>query len=428
MRLAFALVLASAAATACVSYALPPDDTAATTDAGTPVTVTTLAAPSSSSPGGKMSAAWAAFQIDDGPWQALSPKSEGVYVFPVDGARWALALACDDPRFESSTIAVERHPAVVTATAITLPDPCRLQPPNSFLVTGTLSNIPSATSWFEFGYPLEARGSVLPVQGTAATYELANVVDGTWDVAFAVRDTPAGPLTRTAILRGRKIDADLSLDVDLGGATSFVPKTRPMTIHAAVADENVTAYVWYSTGGPAGLSVGPQDVPLSRPDVLTSYSTIPESVVAATDRYVFEATSQISHEDPGARVVTGSFHAQMDLEITLPDALPSPTAKMPTATSVETTYAKQAGFESYVVDVSAQVTRRSVRRFVTTVDARIATGIETTPDLTSLAGFRPEWSLPDAQTVSVVTGIEPETTLGDGKLRRRTTSYVVVRP
>src|SRR4051812_30638512 len=124
MRAALAIVLASAASVACVSYALPPEDAPAV-DAGAVVTITTVAAPSPQSLGGKLSAIWAAYQIDDGAWQAIAPKSDGLYELPAAGATWALALACDDPVFESSTIAIERHPAATTKIEITLPDPCK---------------------------------------------------------------------------------------------------------------------------------------------------------------------------------------------------------------------------------------------------------------------------------------------------------------
>jgi hypothetical protein len=428
MRAALAIVLASATSVACVSYALPPEDAPAA-DAGAVVTITTVAAASSQSLGGKLSAVWAAYQIDDGAWQAISPKSDGLYEIPANGATWALALACDDRLFESSTIAIERHPATSTKIEITLPDPCKIQPPEAFRVTGTLSNIPTATSWFEFGYALESRGSVLPVQGSAASYELVNVASGTWDVAFAVRDTPSGPLTRAAILRAKPIAADTALDVDLGSATSFVPTTRSMHVHGVAADENLEPYVWYATGGPSGLAVGPQDVPIESSDVDVTYSTIPDAIAIAGDRYVFEITAQANHEDPTARVVSGSFHAPIPVDVVLPPAMPVPSAKITGPSRVETTYTKRDGALRYVVDVAASITRRSVRRFVTTIDARIATGVDTTPDLTSLAGFRPEWALPgDTHTEAIVTAVEPETPIGDGMMSRRATSVVVVTP
>ncbi len=432
MRASFAVVIVAAAASACVSYALPPEDAAPDAGGGgAAVTITTLAAPTTSSPGGKLSAAWAAFQIDDGPWQAVAPKSEGVYELGAKGARWAVAFACDDQDFETSTIAIHRRPASVTSLEVTLPDPCRIQPPAAFLVAGTLSNLPTATSWLEFGYPLESRGSVLPVNGTAATYELVNVVDGTWDIAFAVRDTPAGPLTRATIVRARPIRADVTLDLDLGGAPSFVPGLRSFVLRGVGDGEQVTPLVWFTTGGPTGLSLGPQDVPTTTSAPSMQYATIPSELQLAGDRYRIDAGARMrdgDRQDGVARAILGSFQQPLDLDLTLPEPIAAPTAQV-VATDpyirVATTYVPRAGTSAYVVEVAASVTRKSVRRFVMNVTAEVASPTETMPDLSALAGFRPEWGLPRATTLVKVTAIEPDAPLGDGTMHRESSNALL---
>jgi hypothetical protein len=430
--LAAAIALAASASTvSCVSYALPPLVDAGADAAPAAVTITTLAPPTTSAPGGKLSAAWAAWQVDDGAWQPLAPSDTGVYGLPSKGTRWAIALACDDTVAQSSTVAIYRRSASVTALEITLPDPCTLPPPPAFQLTGTLANVPTTTSWLEFGYPLESRGFVLPVNGTNAPYELVNVVNGTWDVAFGVRDTSTGPLTRVTILRARAVTRDDTLDLDLGsGATAaFTPGKRALLVHGVTADESLTPIVAYGTGGLAGLALGPQDVPPTPPDVAMTYSTVPSAAALAGDRYEVDVSAQVDKDIGTLREVSAAFHADMDVEVTLPDALPLPTATVAATqpyVRVATSFAPRAGSASYLVDVIASVTRRSQRRFVTSIEPGLLAPTETMPDLSSVTGFDPSWGLPSAHTTVTVTAIEPDAPFGDGTRHRQAAAQIIV--
>ncbi|HEY8079039.1 MAG TPA: hypothetical protein VIF62_33130 [Labilithrix sp.] len=395
----------------CVSYALPPLPDAGAAPAA--VTITTLAPATSSAPGGPVSAIWAAYALDDGPWQPLAATATGTYGLPKAAARWAVAFACDDSELQTSTIAVYRRPASLTTLEVTLPEPCTLARPPSFELSGTLANVPQTTSWLEFGYALESRGASLPTNGTSTPYDLVNVVEGTWDFAFGVRDDSGKPMTRAAIVRGKAVSADTTFDVDLG--TGFAPGQHALVVHGVTADENVTPTILYATGGPSGLAVGPQDVPVTTPDVTVAYSTIPDALQKPDDRYRLEVIAEVEKVDGATppRVVEGSFHVASDVEVTMPDPIAAPTATSDGA-HVTSSVPKRAGAASYVVDVAAEVTRRQVRRFTISIDAAIATDTETTPDLTSVDGFRPEWSLPSAPRTVTVSVVEPPVPLGDG--------------
>ncbi len=420
------VLVALLAVPACVSYALPPlpDDAGAT--APPVVTITTRAPTTTTAAGGPMSAVWAAYALDDGPWQPLAASGTGVYGIPKASARWAVAFACDDPQFQSSTIAIFRRPASIASLDVTLPDPCTLTRPPAFDLSGTLANVPSTTSWLEFGYALDSRGSSLPTTGTSTTYDLVNVVQGTWDFTFGVRDDPGRPMTRAVILRGKPVTADLSLDVDL--AAGFAPGEHALVVHGVTAAENVTPTMLYAIGGPSGLAVGPQDVPVTAPDVRTTYATVPDALQKPDDRYRLEVIAEVEKIDGAIppRVVAGSFHAAADVEVTMPDPIAAPTATL-AAGLVTSSVPKRAGAASYVVDVAAEVTRRSIRRFTTSIDASIATDTETTPDLSAVAGFEPEWSLPSATTTVTVSVVDPPVPLGDGTATRTASARLVLQ-
>jgi hypothetical protein len=415
-----------AASVSCVSYALPPDDAQSSVTAA--VTIKALAPPSNIAPGGPMSPVWAAWQVDDGAWQRLMPKDVGLFTLPSAGSRWAVAFACEDIDRQSSTIAIYRHPASVTAIEITLPEPCSLPPIDLFQITGTLVNVPQATSWLEFGYALDSRGSALPVDGTRASYEVVNVATGTWDLAFGVRDTAGAPLTRAAILRARPMKQDLTLDVDL--AAAFAPAERGLKVHGVGGRDTVDVQMLYTTGGTTGLAVGPQDIPSTSPEVFALYSTIPDTAQVEGDRYRLAITSSSPRDEGTVRSVDATFHAAMDLDLTLPDAIAPPRVTvLPGNGGVQydTAFSRGAGIESFVVDVVATITHRSYRRVVTSIDASIAAPSEMTPDWSGIDGFRPEWALPDAETVVTVTNVEPSAQLGDGTMQRSSAAFVVVR-
>jgi len=398
----------------------------------TTITVTTHVAGSSETTGGNTNATWAAFRKDDGSWSPLSPSATaGTYTFETHATRWAAAFVCADNR--SSLVAIHEEVATVTSATIELESWCGPAPADVFTITGTLTNVSAATSWLDFGYPLESRGVVLPVAGTSATYEEVNVVSGTWDLAFGLRDDSTQGLTKIALLRNHALTADAKLDVDLSSASAFAPGTKKLLIHGIDAMENINAPIRFATnGGVQGLDVGPQNVGAG-PDADVLYSTIPASAQVATDRYRLAIAAEA---DDHTREVTGSIHDAVDLEVTLPPILDGVTATVtsPTPYVRVTTVVPMRPNAAYVESsVLAAVTNKSHRVWRMSTSANVIGASPSAtfamPDLSAVAGFDAAWTLPtDIERKVTGTIREVAVVVGDGTMTRAVSRTVTIQP
>ena len=402
-------------------------------DAAVPstITVSTLAPAVPGSPGGKASAAWAAWQADDGPWQVLTPTAVGTYSFAATGARWAIALACADGS-SSSAVDVHRRLADTVSLEVTLEPECLVTPAAFQTLSGTLSNVPATTTWLELGYALESRGSALAVSGTSAPYELVNLAaGGMWDFAFGLRDDSGGPLTRVLLQRGKAFTVDTVLDLDFTSA--FVPIPKALAVHGLDAAEIVDAAIFYSSSGYAGLAVGPQNVPTSTPDVVTTYDTVPPASQIASDHYRFTLIAAKDKTSAVVRTIEASFHAAIDVDLTLAPAIGAPTVTAKkTANSVEVSarapvYAAAA---SYALVASVALNDRNRRAFRTTfTPSMVADTFVVTPDLAALPGFDPSWLLPQDSVVDVAAvAVEAPAALGDGTRTRTSSQKLSMTP
>ena len=403
-------------------------------DAGQGITVRSVAPQLTAAPAAPASATWAAYQLDDGPWLPLAAAGEGSYAFALPAARWAVALACASEGDALTTVFVHHRTVASHVLEVTLDEQCTPASAAALALTGTLSNLPPSTQWLDFGYARASRGSALPVNGRRATYAEVGVAPGTWDLGFGVRDDSFGALRRILLVRDTAVSADRTLDLDVAGPGSFVPGTKPLVLRGIDPSESVAPRVLYAAGGPLGLEVGPQDVPVDQKDVALTYATVPAGAQVASDRYHGLIAAERDHRD-ARRTIDFSFHAAVDIDVVLPPAAPKPVAVV-TATSpqvrLETRFAALAKAERHEVRAVAQLNRRTQHVWHATYDAASIVGaevVDTLPDLSAVAGFRTEWALPVGVTVSVTaTGIEAAQTLGDGTMQRATSNTTIVMP
>jgi hypothetical protein len=403
---------------------------------GTGITVTSLAPALTSAPGEKASATWAAFQLDDGEWRPLGPAPEGTYTFSVPVARWAIALVCASNDGSVSTVSVHRRTAATRALEVSLETQCTPDPPPAeFVLAGTISNLPPTTTWLDFGYARDTRGMVLSVASGQGSYEVVGVAPGTWDLGFGIRDDSFGMLTRIFLLRGTILSADRTLDIDATGPASFAPASRRLLVRGVEAGDTVTPRVLYAAGGPHGIDVGPQDVPVDMNDVLLTYATVPDAMQLPGDRYHATITAERDRRVT-LRSIELDVHQAVDLDVSFLPVAPKPTvvvrAKAPQV-RLETRFPVLASAVRHEVRVRAEVNRRTPRVWLATFDAASVAGsvevVDAMPDLAALPGWRSDWGLPVGVNATVTaTSYEAPQAIGDGMGQRASGNSATITP
>lgn len=379
----------------------------------------------------KHDATWVAVERTPGAWTPITSVSPGTYEFEATGQPWAIAVACADADDAFTSVTVHRRTGAAMSLSFVLDRQCS-GIGDAHTIAGTLRNLPPLSGWFDFGYVDEARGVAIP-SDTSTSYELVNVFDGTWDLAFGVRNSPGEALTRVALLRKEVIATDHTLDVDLGGPSSFVPSTKSIVVHGMTSVENLQPVIRYTAGGAVGLDVGPPDVPSTVPDVKGEYAAFPASAMQPTDRYRGNVFARDGKE-VAERAVHFAIHTPIELDLTLPPPLTSPEVSLlaggPSAL-VRTRMAASGGAGArYRIRARVRLRGRQDHRWVTTFDAETAKAMidDAMPDLSQVPGFRERWSLPIGEQIEVTSTVtEAETALGDGTMERAATavSYIV---
>ncbi|MBS2012782.1 MAG: hypothetical protein JST00_07845 [Deltaproteobacteria bacterium] len=379
-------------------------------------------------------ATWVAYEQAPGQWAPVTPVRPGTYEIDATGAPWAVAIACADVDDALTSVTVHRRSASTTTLSFVLDRQCTGLS-DAHTLTGTLRNLPPLSGWFDFGYVDEARGVAIPTDASTP-YELVNVFDGTWDLAFGVRTSPGSPLTRVALLRRELVAADHTLDVDLAGPSSFVPSTKPIVVRGMTATENLQPIVRYTAGGAAGLDVGPPDVPPTVPDVKGEYATFPASLRQENDRYRATILAR-DGEEVFERIVRFSIKEPIDVDVTLPPPMTVPVVSLapaPGAPSslVRSRVAATGGPDAhYAIRARVRLRGRQDHRWVTTFDAATAGAAidDTMVDLSRVPGYRARWSLPLGETIEVTASLtEAERPFGDGTTHRVTSAKAFVAP
>jgi hypothetical protein len=398
-------------------------------------TIATYAPSATNANGPRANATWAAYAGADDVFHALAPTAAGTYLVPL-APRWSVVLVCASDDAQSSSVLVYRRTDATTALDVTLASWCTPPvPPDDGAIRGTLSNLPASTTWLDFGYARDWRGTALPVTGTSASYEIVNVAQGAWDLAFGVRDDSAGPYTRMILRRGEVLDADKQIDVDLSGPGSFVPGTKALAVHGLVDGESTRFAVFYAMGnGAYGIDVAPQDIPAG-PDVTTAVSTIPPELQQPGDRYRGSLVVSHGSDRPSdSRTIEFEVHDAIDLDVTLPASLPPPDVRVVDVARYlrTTTSAPLApGAVTYEIVATAQEARRELHEWRTSYDlAAAGSGIaDTTPDLGAIPGWNDAWAIGKSAAAKVdLTASEAKVVLGDGTLVRSTMASAIVTP
>lgn len=403
---------------------------------GTGMTVTTLAPTLTAAPAAKASATWAAYRLDDGEWRVLAPTAVGTYTFAAPVARWAIALVCASGDDALTTVFIHRRTAATRSLEVALEAQCTPEPPPAeFTLVGTISNLPATTQWLDFGYALDTRGGVLPVAAGKASYEMVGVAPGTWDLGFGIRDDSFGALTRMFLLRETTVSADRTLDIDATGPASFAPASKRLVLRGLESKDTITPQIFYAAGGPHGIDVGPQDVPVDMPDVTLAYATVPEAMQVAGDRYHGVITAERDRRE-AVRTIELSVHRAVDIDVSLLAVAAVPRVVVLGTTPqvrLETRFPVLANAARHEVHVLAEVNRRTRHVWHATFDAAVVAGtsevVDTMPDLSALPGWRSEWALPIGLPAAVTaTGHEAPQTLGDGTLERATGNTTELTP
>ena len=258
---------------------------------------------------------------------------------------------------------------------------------------------------------------------------------GTWDFSFGVRDDSFHALTRFVMRRGHTVTSDEVVDVDVTGPGSFAPGTRSLTLHGLIKGDSVTPLIFYGAGGPFGIDVGPQDVP-DGPDVTLAYSTVPEAVQIASDRYRGELGAE-QDKRTGGRTITFDVHQAIDLDLTFLADPPDPTVKViSTSPQVlfETRFPVLANAERHEVVAQVSSNRRSPHTIRSTYDV-IYVGSrdgDRRHDARSLGGARVEAGVgarrPASTRRSSRRRYEKPQPLGDGTMQRSVSKGLTLTP
>jgi hypothetical protein len=232
------------------------------------------------------------------------------------------------------------------------------------------------------------------------------------------------------------VAADATANIDATGAASFAPGTRPLVVRGLAPDENLEPKIAYATGGLLGIDVGPQDVPVTVPDVTTAYATVPAALQIATDRYRATLLARTGRNAPQARAITFSLHADADVDLTLLPVLAIPkvtvagTSPYVRLTTHVTALASVARHE---LRVSSTKGRQQQHDWVTTFDTDALAGSsdvnDTFPDLSTLTGWKNAWAIPTGLEASVTaSAVEKAQVLGDGTSERTSSQTVKISP
>jgi hypothetical protein len=365
------------------------------------ITVTTYVVPTASNVGGRVSATWAAYRVDDGPWTAMTARVPGTYRLPIPQKRYAVAFVCSDD--EDVFVIAHEDVAAQNRLAIALERACGDTRTERYTISGTLFNAAPA-SWLDFGYALEARGVALPVSGTNATYEEVNVAEGTWDLIFGLRPESYEPIRKLVIVRGQPITADATRDMNV--ATGFAPESARLVVRGIDAErETLAAPVRYTLErGTRGIDLGPTKIPQA-PEIDVTYGTVPAAFQAETDGYRAEILAVTSGDDVRERAVTATFHAASDLDLTLPSAIP-----VPTFTTIPSPYLRfeaaiprRTSAATYEIQARVRVSNRAERRWKVVVAAPLEPSAIGLPDFSTAAGFDASWTLPEGRRELTMT-------------------------
>lgn len=397
------LLLACAAIAGCSDAAEPPT---AAPRAGADVRVSSLTTHAVSVPFCDARAPlWVAFQDGDGPWTRVMPRAAGGneifhYVFHSDrGAiAYALPLPIEDD-FERATLLDVRYGAPGELVSVGQVDPFECRAVTAERWNGTVAG-------------LEANQSVLVSAGlfsqaTAAAaktdFTLEGIPAGPEDLLASLSTPTAGGSTLTRVILRRDLDlADggALAPLDFASNEAFAPATPRLTVAGIDVQDAVQQVELHTANGAMVLDSRVEDPSAT----VRTYDALPESRLRHGDLQ----SLMLSTDDPGngGRAVQLFFRTPGDRTLTFGAALVRPEVSLAATTPSprpRASFEPQADYDRLTSILFDQTANPTVVRVSMTAAyaARSGGGYElTVPDLSTVDGFDPTWSLVPGRTVA----------------------------
>lgn len=346
--------------------------------------------------GGPTNATWAA-RLDDEThtWVPMAPGfAVGEYVITTTAPSFSVAFACADAQTSLVTVLTQASDGI--SWPVELGPQCATQNTQTTDLTLQVTNAPVDTAWLDFGYAFDARGAVFHTNAGDGDDEIDNVVMGTWDAIYGVRDDGFSPLSKLAIVRNQVFaPTTTALDLDFE-AMGFAPGAKNLASLHQLANDDVHVEVLYTLGGSTnGIDLGPGTDVDGMTDATIAYATIPIAQQTATDRY---RASFIAQKDAhSTRSAIATFHNAIDFGV---DFLPA--VEPPVGMTMKPT--PSAGW--YELSIFSKVSNASSREWRVSIGALLvpngSASIDLTPpDLSKVPGYDPSWNTPAGITRTI---------------------------
>jgi hypothetical protein len=386
--------------------------------------------------GAKANVTWAAYQDATGAWKALAPASTGTYSFSTTGPKWAVALVCSNGDDTQPTVSLYYRTVATTSLDVPIAGVCGPSVPAPALrtISGTVSNLPGGTTYLSFGYANGTGTFAITPTGGAAPYT-QGIPDGTWDFAFGARTGVSAPLTRLLFLRGRVVNADATIDVDMNAAGSFAPVSKNVTVRGLAAPEFLGAAVYFGTPGRGGMDMTSYPGPQQNPDTTLTYATVPAAQAVATDHYAGALSAGVVG-NATHRSIAFDFKTPIDVDLTLATLPADPQVTVAASTPyvrLETKLAAYSNAAFYTFTSNSSPAKGVAYAWSASMDAAYVGAASpvayTMPDLSGVAGWKNAWALPAGISTSAGAEVtEKASALSDGTVVRAAAKSTSITP
>jgi hypothetical protein len=353
---------------------------------------------------------WAAFQDGNGSWLPLFPSSAGVYEFDVASSTYAVALVCSSPDQVNSWGSVNYGTVDLQAVnVVTQAPPCTAgKAPTAYTVQGTL-NLGSDQYW---RYGTLHESSAIALSGGPVDYTVGQFLAGEQNDLFFASGSSAAPdaISRLLVQRNLSPKANvtgLNLDMVKNGTAALGTAQAVVTS----ASDATSIDVYYTTRGPHGglwLNAAATAGSSTR---AVSFTTLPESIRVANDRYFLVAADDQGSQWRKASLATYTTGA---LNLDLPAPFPVSFASLSSPyLRPSFDFTPVAGANLYTFGISYSPVRTSLHQFaieVTPAWVSSSGGSLTFPDWADVPGFDASWVAPSGASASVKAAVLDKST------------------
>jgi hypothetical protein len=331
---------------------------------------------------------WVAFQDDAGPWTRVSAGPNETYSFNVS-SRGGVAIV----RPSGSAYRID----VIYATAAELAQiglrwdrACSAPPAGTKQLTGTLTGLEGQ----DVSISLGPRGAIVSQDQTS--YTLRNVPDGALDLVASRGHAGMFDFDATKLIIRRGLDLPNGAVIpllDFNAAEAVTPVHSTVTVNGLASEELSWLMTYQTTGGTEELlNAHLGGLPVST----LPYAGVPTSVQAPGDLHLLFIEAFLSNS---VRRLFSAFHRAENRAVTLGPQLTTPTVSV-VASSPYARYRMSLPVQSeYNSEVIARFIQPATLATITvSATAGYFGGFSSVwdlavPDLTSAAGFDPNWGL-----------------------------------